>query len=147
MWRRQRSPGRCGSNHAAEKPVQRFGAKRRRLRTRTIPAVTAQVQSARRCGRSAGADARDYWNNLIPKAQKHIEDNLAAAEAESSANAAYQSAVKNYSRAVATQNTATLRDDVLPSFSQIAQSGGLRAQEAQQYVDVLIPAALKESGR
>jgi eukaryotic-like serine/threonine-protein kinase len=92
-------------------------------------------------------DARDYWNNLIPKAQKQIEDTLAAAEAESSANAAYQSAVKNYSRAVAAQNTAMLRDQVLPSFTQIAQAGGLRAQEAQQYVDVLIPAALKESGR
>ncbi len=92
-------------------------------------------------------DARDYLNNLIPKAQKQIEDTLAAAEAESSANAAYQSAVKNYDRAVAAQNTAMLRDQVLPSFAQIAQSGGLRAQEAQQYVDVLIPAALKESGR
>jgi serine/threonine protein kinase len=92
-------------------------------------------------------DARDYLNNLIPKAQKHIEDNLAAAEAESSADAAYQSAVKNYGRAVAARNAAMLRDQILPSFSQIAQSGGLRAQEAQQYVDVLIPAALKESGR
>ena len=92
-------------------------------------------------------DARDYWNNLIPKAQKQIEDTLAAAEAESSANAAYQSAVKNYGRAVAARNTAMLRDQVLPSFTQIAQAGGLRAQEAQQYVDVLIPAALKESGR
>ena len=92
-------------------------------------------------------DARDYWNNLIPKAQKHIGDNLAAAEAESSAAAGYQSAVKNYSRAVAARNTAMLRDQVLPSFAQIAQSGGLRAQEAQQYVDVLIPAALKESRR
>ncbi len=92
-------------------------------------------------------DARDYWNNLIPKAQKQIEDALAAAEAESSANAAYQSAVKNYGRAVAAQNTAMLRDQVLPSFREIAQSGGLRSQEAQQYVDVLIPAALKQSGR
>ncbi len=92
-------------------------------------------------------DARDYLNNLIPKAQKHIEDTLAAAEAESSANAAYQSAVKNYGRAVAAQNAATLRDQILPSFAQIAQSGGPRAQEAQQYVDVLIPAALKQSGR
>jgi eukaryotic-like serine/threonine-protein kinase len=92
-------------------------------------------------------DARDYLNNLIPKAQKHIEDTLAAAEAESSANAAYQSAVKNYGRAVAAQNAAMLRDQVLPSFNQIVQSGGLRAQEAQQYVDVLIPAALKQSGR
>lgn len=89
-------------------------------------------------------DARDYQNNLIPKAQKQIEDNLAAAEAESSANAPYESAVKSFDRAVAAQNTAMLRDQVLPSFRQIAQSGGLRAQEAQQFVDVLIPAALKE---
>ncbi len=90
-------------------------------------------------------DARDYLNNLIPKAQKHIEDNLAAAESNSSANAAYESAVKEFDRAVATQNTAMLRDQVLPAFRQIAQSDGVRAKEAAQYAGVLVPAALKKS--
>jgi hypothetical protein len=33
----------------------------------------------------------------------------------------------------------------LPLFSQIAQSGGVRAKEAQRYADVLIPAALQKS--
>jgi serine/threonine-protein kinase len=92
-------------------------------------------------------DARDYMNSVIPKARKHIEDSLAAAESNSSANAAYTDAVKQYSRALAAQNSATLRDQVLPLFTQIAQSGGLRAKEAQRYVDVLVPAALKASAQ
>jgi hypothetical protein len=40
-----------------------------------------------------------------------------------------------------------LRDQVLPLFSQIARSSGVRAKEAQRYADVLIPAALKKSGQ
>ena len=92
-------------------------------------------------------DARDYMNSVIPKARKQIEDSLAAAESNSSANAAYTDAVKLYSRALAAQNSATLHDQVLPLFTQIAQSGGLRAKEAQRYVDVLIPAALKTSAQ
>ena len=92
-------------------------------------------------------DARDYMNSVIPKARKHIEETLAAAESNSSANAAYTDAVKQYSRALAAQNSATLRDQVLPLFTQIAQSGGPRAKEAQRYVDVLIPAALKSSAQ
>ena len=92
-------------------------------------------------------DARDYLNNVMPKAQKRIEDSLAAAKSNSSANAAYTSAVKAYDRAVATQNSAMLQEQVLPLFSQIARSSGVRAKEARRYADVLIPAALKKSGQ
>ena len=91
-------------------------------------------------------DARDYLNSVIPKAQKQIEDNLAAAASDLSANTDYERAVKDYERAVATQNTSLLRGRVLAGFQQIAQSGGLRANEAEHYVHVLIPAALKKSG-
>ncbi len=90
-------------------------------------------------------DARDYLNSVIPEAQQRIEDRLAAIKSNSSANAAYTSAVKAYDRAVATKNSAMLQDRVLPLFSQIAQSGGVRAKEAQRYADVLIPAALQKS--
>jgi hypothetical protein len=90
-------------------------------------------------------DARDYLNSLIPKARQHIEDRLAAAQSNSAANAAYMSAVKAYDRAIATQNSASLQDRVLPLFTQIAQSGSVRAKEAQRYADVLIPAALQKS--
>ena len=90
-------------------------------------------------------DARDYLNNVIPKAQKHIEDRLAVAESNASLNAAYMNAVKEYNRTVATQNASILRDKVLPLFREIAQSSGVRAKEAQRYVDVLIPAALNKS--
>ena len=92
-------------------------------------------------------DARDYLNSLIPRAEKHIEEKLAATKAISSANGVYMSAVKKYGRAVATQNSAMLQDQVLPLFNQIAQSGGVRAKEAQRYADVLIPAALQKSRR
>jgi serine/threonine protein kinase/tetratricopeptide (TPR) repeat protein len=91
-------------------------------------------------------DAHDYLNNVIPKAQTHIQDRIAAAGSNSSANAAYINAVKAYDRAVAAQNAAMLRD-LLPIFRQITQSGGARAKEAQRYAEVLIPAALKKSGQ
>src|SRR2546427_2220526 len=92
-------------------------------------------------------EAPDYLNNVIPKAQRHIEDRLAVAKSNSPPNTAYKDAVKAYDRAVAAQNTSMLRDKVLPLFREIAQSGGVRAKEAQRYVDVLIPAALKKSGQ
>ena len=90
-------------------------------------------------------DARDYLNNVIPRTQKQIEDSLAAAASESSANAAYEGAVKEYDRAVATQNMSMLRGRVLAAFQQIAQGGGIRAKEAARYVRVMIPAALKKA--
>jgi eukaryotic-like serine/threonine-protein kinase len=92
-------------------------------------------------------DARDYLNSVIPKTQKQIEDNLAAAASELSANAEYERAVKDYARAVATQNAGLLRGRVLAAFQQIAESGGIRAKEAERYVHILIPAALKKSGQ
>jgi serine/threonine protein kinase len=92
-------------------------------------------------------DARDYLNSVIPKTQKQIEDNLAATASELSANAEYERAVKDYARAVATQNSGLLRGRVLAAFQQIAQAGGIRAKEAERYVHVLIPAALKKSGQ
>ena len=91
-------------------------------------------------------DARDYLTGVIPKAQKQIEDNLAADAADLSANADYEHAVKDYDRAVATQNTGMLRGRVLSAFQRIAESGGLRAKEAERYINVLIPSALKKSG-
>ncbi len=91
-------------------------------------------------------DARDYLTSVIPKAQKQIEDNLAADAADLSANADYEHAVKDYDRAVATQNTGMLRGRVLSAFQRIADSGGLRAKEAERYINVLIPSTLKKSG-
>ena len=90
-------------------------------------------------------DALDYLNNVIPLAQTHIQDRLALAESNSSPNTVYMDAVKQYNRAVGAQNASILRDQVLPAFRQIAQSGGVRAKEAKRYADVLIPAALKKT--
>jgi hypothetical protein len=90
-------------------------------------------------------DARDYLVNVIPKAQMYIEDRLAVAESNVSPNTAYVNAVQECNRAVAAQNASMLRDKVLPFFREIAQSGGIRAKEAQRYVGVLIPEALSKS--
>lgn len=91
-------------------------------------------------------NARDIQNNLLPKAQKEIEDRLASAESAAAANAAYEASMKHFDRAVATQNTAVLRSHVLPEFQQIVAAGGPRAPEAARYVNILIPAALKAGG-
>ena len=92
-------------------------------------------------------DARDYLNNVIPMAEKHIQDRLALAESSSSPNAVYLDAVKEYNRAFSAQNAPTLHDKVLPLFRQIAQSGGVRAKEAKRYADVLVPEAVKKSAQ
>ena len=112
-----------------------------------LPELSPKFKSLADAQGPLSIDARDYLNNVLPKAQSHIEDRLAAAKANSSPNAAYMDAVKQYDRAVATQNAAMLHDQVLPLFRQIAQSGGPRAKEAQRYADVLIPAALKKSNQ
>jgi predicted Ser/Thr protein kinase len=88
-------------------------------------------------------DARDYLSNLIPKAEKQIQANLAKADADAAANAEYETAVKHYDQAVAAKDLNVLRSGTLTEFRQIVSVGGLRASEAAQYVNVLIPQALK----
>jgi serine/threonine protein kinase len=89
-------------------------------------------------------DARDCLNNLLGRAQKAIEDRLAAEEANASINAEYRSAMKHFDQAVATQNAKVLRTQVQPEFEKILNSTGPRTEEAQRYVSELIPAALKK---
>ena len=90
-------------------------------------------------------DARDYLNNVIPKAQKHIEDRLAVAESNASLNAAYMNAVKYSTEQLPRKMHRSCATKPVPLFREIAQSSGVRAPEAQRYVDVLIPAALNKS--
>jgi len=92
-------------------------------------------------------DARDYMNNILPRAQKAIEANLANAEADTLSNEKFRNAVKQFDQAVATQNAKTLRSQIQSEFQVIANSGGPRTKEAEQYVETLIPAALKKIAR
>jgi serine/threonine protein kinase len=92
-------------------------------------------------------DARDYMNNILPKAQKAIEANLANAEADTLSNAKFRDTVKRFDQAVATQNAKQLRSQIQPEFQVIASSGGPRTKEAQRYIEVLIPAALEKLAR
>jgi serine/threonine protein kinase len=108
-----------------------------------LQALRPQFKTIAEAGGPLTMDARDYQNNVIPKAQKEIEDRLASAESAATANAAYEAAVKQYDQAVATQNTNALRSRVLPAFQQIVGSNSPRAPEAQRYVNALIPATLK----
>jgi serine/threonine protein kinase len=88
-------------------------------------------------------DARDYLNDLIPKAEKQIQANLAKGDSDSAADREYEAAVKHFDRAVAAQDRGLLRSQALVEFRQIVSFGGVRASEAAQYVNVLIPQALK----
>ena len=92
-------------------------------------------------------DARDYLNNLIPRAQKVIEAKLANGESDTLSNAKFRDAVKEFDQAVATQNSKALRSRIQSEFQVIVNSGGPRTAEAERYVNVLIPAALKKISR
>jgi serine/threonine protein kinase len=92
-------------------------------------------------------DARDYLNNVIPKAQNAIEAKLANAEADTLSNAKFRDAVKQFDQAVTAQNTKMLRSEIQSEFQEIANSGGPRTKEAERYVEDLIPAALKKTAR
>lgn len=98
-------------------------------------------------GGSLVPDARDYLNNVLPKAQKAIETKLASAEADTLSNAKFRDAVKQFDQAVATQNPKMLRSQVQSEFQEIANSGGPRTEEAARYVNEIIPAALKKIAR
>lgn len=88
-------------------------------------------------------DARDYLSDLIPKAEKQIQANLAKADSDAAADREYEAAVKHFDQAVAAQDRDLLRSQALVEFRQIVSFGGVRASEAAQYVNVLIPQALK----
>ena len=88
-------------------------------------------------------DARDYLSDLIPKAEKQIQANLAKADSDAAADREYEAAVKHFDQAVAAQDRDRLRSQSLAEFRQIVSFGGARASEAAQYVNVLIPQALK----
>jgi tetratricopeptide (TPR) repeat protein len=92
-------------------------------------------------------DARDYMNNILPKAQKAIEANLANSEADTLSNAKFRDAVKQFDQAVAAQNAKLLRTQIQSEFQVIVNSAGPRVKEAQRYIEVLIPAALEKIAR
>jgi serine/threonine protein kinase len=104
-----------------------------------------QLRSLARGESLLSIDARDYLNNLVPRAQRQIQDNLAAADSDAAADTEYESAVKHYNQALAAGDHAQLRSGPLTEFRQIVSFGGVRASEAAEYVNVLIPQALKDS--
>ena len=71
-------------------------------------------------------DARDYMNNIIPRAQKVIEAKLANAEADTLSNEKFRDAVKDFDQAVAEQNSELLRTQIQSEFRLIASTAGPR---------------------
>ena len=92
-------------------------------------------------------NARDYLNNIVPGAQRAIEAKLANAEAETLSNEKFRDAVKEFDQAVATQDAKILRTQIQSEFQVIANSAGPRTVEAERYINVWIPAALKKIAR
>jgi hypothetical protein len=92
-------------------------------------------------------DARDYLNNVVPRAQRAIEAKLANAEAETLSNEKFRDAVKGFDQAVRTQDAKILRTQIQSEFQVIANSAGPRTVEAERYINTLIPAALKKIAR
>ena len=64
-------------------------------------------------------DARDYLSDLIPKAEKQIQANLAKADSDAAADREYEAAVKHFDQAVAAQDRDLLRSQSLAEFRQI----------------------------
>jgi TonB family protein len=57
----------------------------------------------------------------------------------------FQSAAEHFERASRARDLSALKNDVLPEFQKIAQGGGSKAEDAQQYVSSAIPAAIREA--
>jgi serine/threonine protein kinase len=93
------------------------------------------------------SDARDYMNNILPRAQRVIEAKLADMQADTLSNEKFRDAAKEFDQAVAAQDATLLRTQIKSDFQVIANSGGPRTKEAERYIIVLIPEALKKITR
>jgi len=89
-------------------------------------------------------NARNYAENLIPAKIGEIESKTSAAKSAPAANSDFDSAVADYKRFLAARDTNSLKSLALPRFQSLAQGGGPQSTEARQYVDTLIPAALRQ---
>jgi len=89
-------------------------------------------------------NARNYAENLIPAKIAEIGAKTAAARNNVNENQEFDNAVKDYKRFLEAHDANSLKGIVLPRFQAIAQSGTAHAADASQYVEKLIPAALRQ---
>lgn len=95
-------------------------------------------------GGPLSADAKNYAESLIPAKISEIGAKIATANSNMAENQAFQSATSDYKRFLEARDANSLKTIVLPRFQAITQDGGVHAAEARQYVDTLIPAAIRQ---
>jgi TonB family protein len=95
-------------------------------------------------GGPLAASAKNYAENLIPAKISEIGAKIAAAGSNVAENQAFDGAVKEYKKFLESRDPSSLKTVVLPRFQTIVQGGGAHSADARQYVDNLIPAAIRQ---
>ena len=95
-------------------------------------------------GGPQAVDAKKYADNLIPAKIAEITAKIATANNTDSENQAFDNAVREYKKFFEGRDEQSLKRIALPRFQGIVQGGGMHSADARQYVENLIPAALRE---
>ena len=90
------------------------------------------------------ANAKNYAENLIPAKISEIGAKITATNNNAAENQAFDGAVKDYKQFLEARDANSLKSLALPEFQTIAQGGGVHSADARQYVDTLIPAAIRQ---
>jgi TonB family protein len=90
------------------------------------------------------ANAKNYAENLIPAKISEIAAKIAAVSNNITENQAFEGAVKDYKKFLEARDLNSLKTVALPRFQAIVQGGGAHSSDARQYVDNLIPAAIRQ---
>lgn len=88
--------------------------------------------------------ARNYADNLIPAKIAEIGAKTAAMKNGVAQDQAFDNAVRDYQRFLDAKDASSLKSTALPEFQVIAQGSGTHAAQANQYVNNLIPAAIRQ---
>jgi TonB family protein len=97
-------------------------------------------------GGPLAANAKNYAENLIPAKVAEIGARIAAANNNAAESQAFESAAKDYKKFLESRDLNSLKTVVFPRFQAIVQGGGAHSAAAHQYVDNLIPAAIRQLG-
>jgi TonB family protein len=95
-------------------------------------------------GGPLAANAKNYAENLIPAKISEIGAKIADANSNIAENQAFESATKDYKKFLEARDINSLKTVALPRLQAIVQSGGAHSTDARQYVDNLIPAAIRQ---
>ncbi len=103
-----------------------------------------QFRAVADSGSPMADNARNYAENLIPAKISEIGAKLTDAKTRGAEEQTFDSSVKDYKRFLEARDANSLKNVVLPKFQAIVQGGGAHAADAAQYVNNLIPAAIRQ---